>query len=264
MEAIGQLTGGVAHDFNNLLMAVLGSLELLRRRLPDDPNLTQLRRQRCAGRRARRGADPAHARLRTPPGTEGRIGRRRRVSCAGCTELLQRTLGPSVDIEIRVRGQVRPAVADANQLELALLNLAVNARDAMPNGGTITIEVREEKADPADALAQVDYVCIAFTDTGEGMDEGTLARATEPFFTTKGVGRGTGLGLSMVQGFAEQLSGRLKLRSRKGEGTTAEIWLPVADTRDGGKTRLPERRAARAGRCPGRSQFSPSMTTRWC
>jgi CheY-like chemotaxis protein/two-component sensor histidine kinase len=144
-------------------------------------------------------------------------------------DLLQRTIGPTITVEMKVRDKVRPATADANQLELALLNLAVNARDAMPNGGAIGIEVREQEASPEDALPRTNYVVIALADTGEGMDEETLARATEPFFTTKGVGRGTGLGLSMVQGFAEQLSGCLKLRSRKGAGTTAEIWLPVAD-----------------------------------
>jgi PAS domain S-box-containing protein len=228
MESIGQLTGGVAHDFNNLLMAVLSSLELLRKRLPDDPKLAQLVDNAMQG--AQRGvaliqrmlAFARRQELKIEPVDAPRLVR-------SLQDLMQRTLGPSVAIEIRVRGQVRPAVADANQLELALLNLAVNARDAMPAGGVITIEVREEKAKPSDSLPRVDYVCIALTDAGEGMDEETLARATEPFFTTKGVGRGTGLGLSMVQGFAEQLSGGLKLRSAKGKGTTAEIWLPVSE-----------------------------------
>jgi PAS domain S-box-containing protein len=228
MESIGQLTGGVAHDFNNLLMAVLSSLELLRKRLPHDPKLTQLVDNATQG--AERGVSLvqrmlAFARrqeLKVEPVDVPRLVR-------GMQELLQRTLGPSVVVETRVRGPVRSASADPNQLELALLNLAVNARDAMPNGGPITIEVREDKASLADALPKVDYVCIALTDAGEGMDMETLARATEPFYTTKGVGRGTGLGLSMVQGFAEQLSGCLKLKSRKGEGTTAEIWLPVAE-----------------------------------
>jgi CheY-like chemotaxis protein/two-component sensor histidine kinase len=147
----------------------------------------------------------------------------------GLEELLRPMLGPSIAIDIREHGHVRPANADANQLETALINLAVNARDAMPNGGRIAIEIREEMPDPHDGLTEDAYVCIAVSDTGEGMDAETLARATEPFFTTKGVGKGTGLGLSMVQGFAEQLSGRLELKSRKGEGTTAKIWLPVAE-----------------------------------
>ena len=229
MESIGQLTGGVAHDFNNLLMAVLSSLELLRKRIPEDPRLSQLLDNATQG--AERGVSLiqrmlAFARrqdLNIEPVDTQRLVR-------NLQELMQRTIGPTVPVEIRVPGKVRPAMADANQLELALLNLAVNARDAMPNGGAITIEVREAKSQPADAFPKTDYVVIALTDTGEGMDEETLARATEPFFTTKGVGRGTGLGLSMVQGFAEQLSGGLKLSSRKGAGTTAEIWLPVADS----------------------------------
>ncbi|HEX5006016.1 MAG TPA: PAS domain S-box protein [Hyphomonadaceae bacterium] len=232
MESIGQLTGGVAHDFNNLLMAVLSSLDLLRKRLPDDPRLTQLVDNAAQG--AERGVSLiqrmlAFARrqeLKVEPVDVPRLVR-------NLQELMQRTLGPTVAVEIRVSGKVGAAMADANQLELALINLAVNARDAMADGGAITIDVREQRAQPGDALPKSDYVVVAVKDTGEGMDEETLARATEPFFTTKGVGRGTGLGLSMVQGFAEQLSGCLKLRSRKGVGTTAEIWLPAADESDG-------------------------------
>jgi PAS domain S-box-containing protein len=228
MESIGQLTGGIAHDFNNLLMAVLTSLELLRKRLPDDPRLTQLvdnatqGAERGVGLIQRMLAFARRQELKLEPLDAVRLVR-------GLEELLGRTLGPSIAIEIRVRGPVRPANADANQLELALINLAVNARDAMPDGGTITIEISEKTPDPYEGLTDDSYVCIAVSDTGEGMDAETLSRATEPFFTTKGVGRGTGLGLSMVQGFAEQLSGRLQLKSRKGEGTTAEIWLPVAE-----------------------------------
>jgi CheY-like chemotaxis protein len=228
MESIGQLTGGVAHDFNNLLMAVLSSLDLLRKRMPDDSRLTQLLDNATQG--AERGvslvqrmlAFARRQQLKIEPVDIPRLVR-------SLQDLMQRAIGSTITVEIRVTGKVRPAMADANQLELALLNLAVNARDAMPNGGAITIEIREEKAQPRDALPESNYVVVALSDTGEGMDEETLARATEPFFTTKGVGRGTGLGLSMVHGFAEQLSGCLKLRSRKDAGTTAEIWLPVAD-----------------------------------
>jgi PAS domain S-box-containing protein len=228
MESIGQLTGGVAHDFNNLLMAVLSSLELLRKRLPDDPRVMQLVDNATQG--AERGVSLIQRMLAFARRQDLKIEAvdiPRLVS--SLQDLLQRTIGPTITVEMKVRDKVRPATADANQLELALLNLAVNARDAMPNGGAIGIEVREQEASPEDALPRTNYVVIALADTGEGMDEETLARATEPFFTTKGVGRGTGLGLSMVQGFAEQLSGCLKLRSRKGAGTTAEIWLPVAD-----------------------------------
>ena len=125
--------------------------------------------------------------------------------------------------------RIAPALADANQLELAVLNLMVNARDAMPEGGRVTVEAREEvvRANPSSLKPGV-YVCLSVTDTGEGMDQETLGRAVEPFFTTKGIGKGTGLGLSMIHGFAEQSGGRLTLRSRKGDGTTAEIWLPAA------------------------------------
>ncbi len=221
MESIGQLTGGIAHDFNNLLMAVLSSLEMLRKRMPDDPRLIQLVDNAVQG--AERGAALTQRMLA--------FARRQDLNpeptdipalLDGLLNLLGRTLGPSIAMVTKVKGAVRPANVDANQLELAILNLVVNARDAMPGGGAISIEVREDKADGRD------FVVISLRDNGEGMDEATLARATEPFFTTKGVGRGTGLGLSMVHGFAAQLSGRLVLASAKGEGTTAEIWLPVA------------------------------------
>jgi CheY-like chemotaxis protein/anti-sigma regulatory factor (Ser/Thr protein kinase) len=144
-------------------------------------------------------------------------------------DLLQRSLGPSVHIETRFPLSLPLARADANQLELALLNLAVNARDAMPEGGSIVVAGRVDRlAEQQGGLPAGRYVCLSVTDGGEGMDAETLARAAEPFFTTKGVGKGTGLGLSMVHGMSEQSGGRLVLKSRKGEGTTAEIWLPVA------------------------------------
>jgi PAS domain S-box-containing protein len=228
MEALGQLTGGIAHDFNNLLMAVLSSLEMLRKRMPGDPKLIQLLENAVQG--AERGAALTQRMLAfarrqdltpTPLDIPALVG--------DFKGLLEGTLGPSIRVITHVRGDVRPAFADANQLELAILNLAVNARDAMPAGGSITFDIREEvAAESADGVAAGTYVLVSITDTGEGMDAETLARATEPFFTTKGVGRGTGLGLSMVHGFAEQMSGRLTLSSRKGEGTTAELWIPVA------------------------------------
>jgi PAS domain S-box-containing protein len=223
MEAVGQLTGGVAHDFNNLLMAVLGSLELLRKRLPDDPRLLRLLDNAVQG--AERGAALTQRMLA--------FARRQDLKPAAVdlarlvrdmTDLLQRSIGPSVRIETRFPVGLPPAMVDAHQLELALLNLVVNARDAMPEGGTVTIAARLEPGDGEGAA----LLCLAVADTGTGMDEATLARAQEPFFTTKGVGRGTGLGLSMVHGLAAQSHGRLVLRSRPGAGTTAEIWLPVA------------------------------------
>lgn len=228
MDAIGQLTGGVAHDFNNLLMAILGSVELVRKRLPEDPKITPLLDNAIQG--ARRGhaltqrmlAFARRQDLKTQPVDIRDLVR-------GMTELLQRSLGPGVSIETRFPLVLARARGDINQLELALLNLAVNARDAMPEGGRIVIGVQESKAADDSRLQPGRYVCISVSDTGEGMDEPTLARAMEPFFTTKGVGKGTGLGLAMVHGMAEQLGGSLILKSRKGAGTTAEIWLPVAE-----------------------------------
>ncbi|GJD51556.1 Sensor histidine kinase RcsC [Methylobacterium crusticola] len=247
MEAIGQLTGGVAHDFNNLLMAVLGSLELLRRRLPDDPKLVRLVENAIQG--AQRGAALTQRMLA--------FARRQELTpeavdlpslVRGMTDLLQRSIGPGVRIETRFPLGLPPALVDAHQLELALLNLVVNARDAMPEGGAIAVAAREGAGGEAGCgLPQDRFVCLSVTDSGCGMDEATLAKAQEPFFTTKGVGKGTGLGLPMVQGLAAQSRGRLVLRSRRDAGTTAEIWLPVAEAgaiREEGPPRRPA--AARA------------------
>jgi PAS domain S-box-containing protein len=230
MEAIGQLTGGIAHDFNNLLMAVQGSLELLRKRLPDDPKMLALLENAALG--AERGTTLTKRML-----AFARVQELKQETIAipelvrGMTDLLQRSLGPSVRIETRFPLLLAPVRADTNQLEMALLNLMVNARDAMPDGGEIVVATREENvvgAGPSVGLKPGPYICLSVSDTGEGMDEETLRRAMEPFFTTKGVGKGTGLGLSMVHGFAEQSGGRFILHSRKDQGTTAELWLPVA------------------------------------
>ena len=230
MEAVGQLTGGIAHDFNNLLTAVLGSLELLRKRLPDDPKLRRLLDNAVQG--AQRGASLTQRMLAFARRQDLKV---EAVDVSdlvrGMSDLLQRSIGSRIRIETRFPLGLAAAQGDPNQLELALLNLVLNARDAMPEGGTIVLSARQETIGPdnPDRLAPGDHVCISVADTGEGMDEATLARAAEPFFTTKGVGRGTGLGLSMVHGVAEQSGGRLLLRSRPGEGTTAEIWLRPAD-----------------------------------
>ena len=159
----------------------------------------------------------------------------------GMAELLQSSIGSVVRVDTQFPLQLPLACADANQLELALLNLSVNARDAMPEGGRITISAREAQLGPHEipGLASGRYVCLSVADTGEGMDERTLARAAEPFFTTKGVGKGTGLGLSMIHGFAEQSGGRLILKSVPGQGTVAELWLPVAQA-GGPDKRAPE------------------------
>ena len=228
MDAIGQLTGGIAHDFNNLLTAVIGSIELARKRVPDDPKILGLLDNAIQG--AQRGATLTQRMLA--------FARRQDLQAEaidipllvrGMTDLLQRSLGPAVAIDTHFPLTLAPVQADANQLEMALLNLAVNARDAMPQGGEIVISAREKVLSSSDSLRPGKYICLSVKDTGEGMDEATLARASEPFFTTKGAGKGTGLGLSMVHGLAEQLGGRFYLHSKKGHGTTAELLLPVAE-----------------------------------
>jgi PAS domain S-box-containing protein len=230
MEAIGQLTGGVAHDFNNLLAAILGSLELVQKRLPsDEGRAAPLINNAIAA--AKRGAALTQRMLA--------FARRQDLKpqlievhtlIDGMTELVQRSLGPSINFENHVARFLPWVKVDANQMEMALLNLAMNARDAMPNGGSITVDAEEVVISTATAeLKPGAYICLAVSDTGEGMDETTLRKATEPFFTTKGMGKGTGLGLSMVKGLTEQSGGSLKLHSEKGRGTRAELWLPVAD-----------------------------------
>ncbi|WP_245497893.1 PAS domain-containing sensor histidine kinase, partial [Mesorhizobium sp. M7A.F.Ca.CA.001.08.2.1] len=229
MDAIGKLTGGVAHDFNNLLMAILGSLELLRKRLPDDPQLLRLLDNAVLG--ARRGASLTQRMLafarrqQLDPKPVDLIG-----LIHGMKDLLERSLGSRAIIETKFPLSLDRVMVDESQIELALLNLCVNARDAMPGGGTIVISTRMEQVGESKeaGLAPGPYVCLSVADAGEGMDEETLARATEPFFTTKGVGKGTGLGLSMVHGMTEQMGGRLVLKSSRGTGTTAELWLPIA------------------------------------
>ncbi|AWY39227.1 PAS domain S-box protein [Pseudomonas putida] len=229
MQAIGQLSGGIAHDFNNLLTVILGNLEIVRKRLGDDPKLTRLLDNATQG--ALRGVSLTQRMLA--------FARRQELKAEtveipalvqGISGLLRSSLGPSVKIETGFTPEPEPVLADINQLELAILNLATNARDAMPNGGKIVLGTRTEVIleQPRSSLAPGRYVCLSVTDTGEGMDDATLASAMDPFFTTKGVGKGTGLGLSMVHGFIEQMGGRFILKSEKGKGTTAELWLPVA------------------------------------
>jgi PAS domain S-box-containing protein len=229
MDAIGQLTGGVAHDFNNLLMAILGSLNLLRKKIPAEPQNLRLLDNAILG--AKRGATLTRRMLA--------FARRQDIDprpvnltdlVRGMTELLQSSIGPGIAIETQFPLGLSKVLVDENQLELAILNLCVNARDAMPDGGAIVISAQEYSVEPGHAtqLSSGRYVCLIISDQGEGMSEETLQRATEPFYTTKGIGKGTGLGLSMVHGMAEQVGGRLILKSRMGEGTQAAIWLPVA------------------------------------
>ena len=230
MDAIGQLTGGVAHDFNNLLMATLSSLELLRKRLLGHPASLRLLDNAVEG--AKRGATLTQRMLA--------FARRQDLTLArvdipllvrGMSDLIERSLGPSIFIDTRFPLRLDMVTADTNQLEMALLNLVVNARDAMPDGGAITISAQQHTVGANDALGLTpgNYVALRITDTGVGMDAETLARAAEPFFTTKGVGKGTGLGLSMAHGLAEQSGGRLVLESALGEGASATLWLPVLE-----------------------------------
>src|ERR1700722_1359841 len=230
MEAIGKLTGGLAHDFNNLLSAVLSNLDLLRKRLPEDAKFRRLLDGAIHG--AERGASLT-ARLLA-------FARRQELKpeavdvadmVTGMIELLERSLGASVQVKTDVPGNLPAMHVDLNQLELALLNLAVNARDAMPFGGWLTISAAAGSvtdAAPAPDLSPGDYIRISVSDTGVGMDETILAQAREPFFTTKGPGKGTGLGLSMVQGLAVQSGGALRLHSKPGQGTTVDLWLPIS------------------------------------
>jgi signal transduction histidine kinase/CheY-like chemotaxis protein len=229
MEAIGNLTGGIAHDFNNLLTVVLGSLDLLRRRVPDDPRIVRLVDNATEG--AKRGSALTTRMLAFARRQDLRSEViRLHDLLSGMSNLMERSLGPSILVRIEVPPAVRPVVADPNQLESALLNLAVNARDAMDGSGEIIIRAVNDDDPPArTGLACGRYVCLSMTDTGHGMDDSVLGKATEPFFTTKGVGKGTGLGLSMVHGFAQQSGGALALQSSPDRGTTVEIWLPAAD-----------------------------------
>lgn len=226
METIGQLTGGVAHDFNNLLMAVMGNLELLRKRIPEDPRLQRLIEGALQG--AERGASLtqrllAFARqqdLKTEPVDLGELIR-------GMIDLLERSLGPRVALRLNIPDNLPPAHIDANQLELAILNLAINARDAMPDGGSIDIKVTAYRAGGDSTLKAGDYLKVSVIDTGAGMNAETLKKAIEPFFSTKPLGKGTGLGLSMVHGLTVQLGGTLELSSVVGRGTNATLVLPV-------------------------------------
>ncbi|MBY5409713.1 PAS domain S-box protein [Rhizobium leguminosarum] len=228
MEAIGQLTGGIAHDFNNLLMAVLGSLEILKKRMPQDLSLTSLVDNAMQG--AQRGAALTQRMLA--------FSRRQELHMEpidvsglvrGMMDMLSRSLGPLTVIETSFPVRLPTILTDPNQLEMAILNLVVNARDAMPSGGRIMLRASEESLPSGKGpLSPGRYVRIAVIDEGEGMDAKTLEQAITPFFTTKGVGKGTGLGLSMVQGLASQSGGRLTMKSSLGEGTTAELWFPVA------------------------------------
>jgi PAS domain S-box-containing protein len=224
MEAIGQLTGGVAHDFNNLLAVVLGSLGLLKKAIPQDQRVSRLLDRAIQG--AERGATLTTRLLAFARRQELKVEYvALQKLIPDMLDFLRHSVGPNIAIHTEISPDVCAIEVDANQLELALINLAVNARDAMPQGGSLTIACRNEVDGRAVGLAQGPLVCITVTDTGEGMNEATLARAQEPFFTTKGIGKGTGLGLSMVHGFAAQSGGAMRLRSELGKGTAVTLWL---------------------------------------
>lgn len=226
MEMIGQLTGGVAHDFNNLLMAVLGNLELLKKLLPDDTRANRLYAGAHEG--ALRGATLtqrllAFARrqeLDVKPRDLGRL-------VTDMADLLEQSAGSRVQIQYDIDTALPRAAVDTGQVELALMNLVINARDAMPDGGNIWIKVDCVELAQSDQISAGAYVRLRVKDEGSGMDAATLAKATDPFFSTKELGKGTGLGLSMIQGLAKQLSGALVLTSQIGAGTTAELFLPT-------------------------------------
>ncbi|BBF71402.1 hybrid sensor histidine kinase/response regulator [Sphingomonas bisphenolicum] len=232
LESMGQLTGGVAHDFNNLLTPIVGSLDLLLRRGVG----TERERKLIEG--AVQSADRARtlvqrllafARRQPLQATAIDIGN----LVGNLFDLVASTCGPRIRVAIDIADPLPPAKADANQIEMALLNLAVNARDAMPDGGTLTIGAAPDQIKPGNAarLRPGAYVRLSVTDTGSGMDADTIAKAVEPFFTTKGVGQGTGLGLSMVHGLAAQLGGGLSIDSLVGRGTRIDLWLPATDAR---------------------------------
>jgi PAS domain S-box-containing protein len=226
METIGQLTGGVAHDFNNLLMAVMGNLDLLRKRLVNDARAQRLIDGALQG--AQRGAALTQRMLAFARQQELKTGSADLADLlSGMRDLLDRSLGPQIELKLDMPGGLPPAQVDPNQIELAVLNLAINARDAMPSGGQIRISLRRDDAAGGNG-DKPGYLLLSVADNGTGMDEATLAKAIEPFFSTKPVGKGTGLGLSMVHGLAVQLGGRLHLASEVGKGTTATLRLPIA------------------------------------
>ena len=230
MEAIGQLTGGVAHDFNNLLTVIMGNIETMQRRLPPDHEFHRL--IAAALRGAFRGAELTQRLLvfaRRQPLAPEVVSPNRLI--AGMSDLLRRALGEAVSIETVLAGGLWNIFVDASQLENALINLAVNARDAMPEGGKLTIETANCYLDDAYCSMHTDlspgqYVGLFATDAGAGMPEDVVEKAFEPFFTTKGIGQGTGLGLSQVYGFVKQSGGHVKIYSEVGQGTCVKLYLP--------------------------------------
>jgi CheY-like chemotaxis protein len=230
METIGQLTGGVAHDFNNLLAVILGSLSLLKKALPDDPRTSRLLDGAVQG--AERGATLTKRLLAFARRQELKLDAVKiQKLLPEMVDFLRQTVGPNISIEVDIANDTKPVMVDVNQLELAIMNVAVNSRDAMPKGGTLTITCCNETADQESlpkTLPDRDYVRLSIADTGEGMSDITRLKAMDPFFTTKGIGKGTGLGLSMVHGMTAQIGGAMDIQSQLGKGTTIILWLPQA------------------------------------
>jgi PAS domain S-box-containing protein len=245
MEAIGQLTGGVAHDFNNLLTIIMGGLDAIGRQsaqLPDSPQLRRIKRSAAMALHGARRAATLTARLLAFSRRQPLAPKPLDINAllAGIGDLLDRTLGETVALETVSGAGLWRAMADPSELENALINLAVNARDAMPEGGRLTIETGNSSLDEAyvaaltEPVAPGQYVLLAVSDTGHGIERETLEKVFEPFFTTKDVGKGTGLGLSQVYGFVRQSGGHVRIYSEPGEGTTVKLYLPRAprDARD--------------------------------
>lgn len=232
MEAVGQLTGGIAHDFNNLLQGITGSLDIIETRLAQGRTGDLDRWLAGAKTSAGRAAALTHRLLafsRRQPLDPRPV--RANPLISSMEDMLRRTLGEAIDLELVLAGGLWLTKCDPNQLESAILNLVINARDAMPGGGTLTIETCNTHLDSAYAAKQRDvrpgqYVCICVTDTGIGMSRDTIERAFEPFFTTKPIGQGTGLGLSMIYGFTRQSEGYARIYSEVGQGTTVKLYLP--------------------------------------
>jgi hypothetical protein len=247
MEAVGQLTGGIAHDFNNLLTGIVGSLDLLQTRLRQGRTENVGRYINAAMTSANRAAALTHRLLafaRRQPLVPKTVDANQLV--ASLEDLLRRTIGETIDLAIVAADDLWSTLCDPNQLESALLNLAINARDAMPDGGKLVIATSNARLDSvtadSPALLPGDYICIDVTDTGVGMSAEVAARAFDPFFTTKPIGQGTGLGLSMIYGFARQSNGHATIESRIGQGTSVRLYLP----RHQGESALEHASAARA------------------
>jgi len=231
MEAVGQLTGGLAHDFNNLLAGITGSLELMKMRIAQGRHEDIERYMTVAMGASRRAAALTHRLLA--------FSRRQTLApkptdvtalVAGLLDMIRRTVGPNIAVEATCVGAVWPALVDQSQLENALLNLCINARDAMPDGGRIVIDTARRRIDRHAArtldMPEGQYIALSVSDTGTGMTPDVIAKAFDPFFTTKPLGQGTGLGLSMIYGFAQQSGGQVRIHSTVGQGTTVSIYLP--------------------------------------